>query len=158
MENHYFSWVNPLFLWPYSSSETVNVFQRVSFIHHIFPINHHSFHIFLYIYHIYIYIITIKTHQPSQFTRVGQMFRCFFLVDLRRFSSLANALFPQHTVLTHRLSVKNPHHASYSKSRPHLGAGMVHLVPLLGALLVNCGAPNVMWTLVNKNPMNTSSL
>lgn len=34
-----------------------------------------------------------------------------------RFSSLANALFPQHTVLTHQLSVKNPHHASYSKSR-----------------------------------------
>ena len=38
--------------------------------------------------------------------------------SLRRFSSLANALFPEHTVLTHKLSVKNPHHASYSKSRP----------------------------------------
>ena len=35
----------------------------------------------------------------------------------RRFSSLANALFPENTLLTHKLVVKNPHHASYSKSR-----------------------------------------
>ncbi|CAK9033542.1 Uncharacterized protein (Fragment) [Durusdinium trenchii] len=34
-----------------------------------------------------------------------------------RFSSLANALFPENTLLTHKLVVKNPHHASYSKSR-----------------------------------------
>ncbi|CAJ1364875.1 unnamed protein product [Effrenium voratum] len=34
-----------------------------------------------------------------------------------RFSSLANALFPQHVLLTHKVLVKNPHHATYSKSR-----------------------------------------
>ena len=76
MENHYFSWVNPLFLWPFSSSQTVNVFQRVSFIHHIFPINHHSSHICLYISHIY--YIPIKTHEPSQFTEWVRCFAFFF--------------------------------------------------------------------------------
>ncbi|CAJ1403447.1 unnamed protein product [Effrenium voratum] len=34
-----------------------------------------------------------------------------------RLSSLANALFPQHVLLTHKVLVKNPHHATYSKSR-----------------------------------------
>ena len=27
MANHNFSWVNQLFLWPFSSSQTVNVYQ-----------------------------------------------------------------------------------------------------------------------------------
>ena len=142
MENHYFSWVNPLFLWPFSSSQTVNVFQRVSFIHHIFPINHHSFHICLYISHIYI-IFPLKPMNPASLPSGSDVSR-FFLVDLRRFSSLANALFPQHTVLTHQLSVKNPHHASYSKSRPQ-GLGCCTFGSTFGSTFkVNCGVAIVM--------------
>ena len=34
-----------------------------------------------------------------------------------RFTSLANALFPENTLLTHKLSVRNPNHAGYSKER-----------------------------------------
>ena len=34
-----------------------------------------------------------------------------------RFASLATALYPEHTLLTHGISVENPHHAAYSKSR-----------------------------------------
>ena len=47
-----------------SSSQIVNVYQRVSFIHHIFPINHHSKTIYIYI--IFPYIFPIKSHQPSR--------------------------------------------------------------------------------------------
>jgi len=30
MENNHFQWINPLFLWPFSSSQTVTNYQRVT--------------------------------------------------------------------------------------------------------------------------------
>ena len=34
MEHHHFQWLYPLFLWPFSMSQTVSHYQRVSLSYH----------------------------------------------------------------------------------------------------------------------------
>ena len=60
MDNHTFSWVNPVFQWPFSSSQSVNVYQRVYPIniplnHYKIPLNYYKsmvFHRFSMVFHV----------------------------------------------------------------------------------------------------------